>query len=326
MTAASSPGRLLPWLWLLGCAALLTGCGGVGNSARAPLLRATGGLPALAGVTPEKPVVVPMRPRGAHTVPIVSARINGGETFPMVLDTGGNHTMLSDRRADRSHVVRLQGGGHITTAFGNKKPTGMGLINKLEFGPLGMRGLPVLIHEFPSQGLAEVLGPDLNVLGTPAMASFSFITFDYRSNRVIFSAKEIYRAPSRDHAVKLPLKVEPTGHLSVPLGFRGGKTIRAIVDTGYDGVLLLGKSTVDTHNLREGATGGRTVRAVGPGAHTDGEVITLPGIFLDGHFFPNVEAWTGDIGEPALLGSGLMRYFRTTFDFHRMVLWLEVTR
>jgi hypothetical protein len=52
-------------------------------------------------------------------------------------------------------------------------------------------------------------------------------------------------------------------------------------------------------------------------------VFLLPGVELGGRHFPNVEAWTGGIEDSVLVGSGLLRFFRATFDFKRMTLWLE---
>ena len=275
-------------------------------------------------VRPRGVVEVPMVRNTAHTVPIVRARLNNGASFPLVLDSGGNHTMISRRRAEASQLAPLAGHGRITTAFGNQEPTQPALARELSMGLLTLRGVPVLVHGFRSSALAEALGPDLNVLGTPAMAAFSYITFDYRRGSVFFSFDQPFQPASRETTLRLPLSVEKEGHFSVPITFPGGRTMRALVDTGYDGVLLMSPHTLHRLDLEALARTGRTVRAIGPGAELKGRVFMIPGIELDGRPIPNAEAWTGEIDEPLLLGSGLLRYFRTTFDFRQMILWLEL--
>jgi predicted aspartyl protease len=304
--------------------ALSTGCGALARyGERDALLRATGGIEPMQDVGPRGVVEVPMVRSANHMIPIVQARLNRGHPFPLVIDTGGNHTMISRRRAEASQLLPMAGHGHITTAFGNQERTEPAMAGELSMGRLHLRGVPVLVHEFRSSELSSALGSDLNVLGTPALAAFSYVTFDYARGVVAFSYGEPFSPPPAGAALRLRLAVESEGHLSVPVTFPGGRTMRALVDTGYDGVLLMSPHTLHRLDLTSFARHGREVRAIGPGAQLHGRVFTIPNIELDGQPIPNAEAWTGDIGEPLLLGSGLLRYFRTTFDFRRMVLWLE---
>lgn len=291
---------------------------------RAPLLRATGGLNPMVDVQPRSPVAVPMVRDPDHTVPIVRARLNGGESFPLVLDTGGNHTMISRRRAEKSKVEIMGPHGQITTAFGNQNDTRLGIVGELALGELALRGMPVLVHDFGKSALSPALGGELNVMGTPALAAFSHVTFDYHRQRVIFDYAGRFTPPPRERALRLPLTVTREGHLSAPVTFPNGQTRQAIVDTGYDGVLLMSEKSLRDLDLIHFSTNGRPVRAVGPGAETEGRVFFIPGLQLDGRPIPNVETWTGPLQEPLLLGSGLLRYFRATFDFRGMVLWLEL--
>lgn len=275
-------------------------------------------------VQPRTPVAVPMVRDPEHTVPIVRARLNRGDAFPLVLDTGGNHTMIGRKRAEASKVEIMGPHGQITTAFGNQQSTHLGIVGELALGSLSLRGMPVLVHDFGKSSLSPALGGELNVMGTPALAAFSHITFDYKRQRVIFNYAGEFDPPSRDRSLRLPLSVTNEGHLSVPVTFPGGSTRQAIVDTGYDGVLLMSERSLKEVGLAHLSAKGRPVRAVGPGAELDGRVFFIPGLILDGRPIPNVETWTGPLKEPLLLGSGLLRYFRTTFDFQAMVLWLEL--
>jgi predicted aspartyl protease len=302
----------------------VAGCGTLRDRQRAPLLRATGGLNPMVDVQPRTPVAVPMVRDPNHTVPIVRARLNRGETFPLVLDTGGNHTMIGRRRADSSNVEIMGPHGQITTAFGNQNETRLGIVGELSMGRLALRGMPVLVHDFGKSSLSPALGGELNVMGTPALAAFSNVTFDYQRNQVIFDYAGQFVAPPRERSLRLPLTVTREGHLSVAVTFPNGRTRQAIVDTGYDGVLLMSEQSLRELNLAHFSANGRPVRAVGPGAELEGRVFFIPGVQLDGRPLPNVETWTGPLQEPLLLGSGLLRHFRTTFDFRTMILWLEL--
>ncbi|MGI8604120.1 MAG: aspartyl protease family protein [Verrucomicrobiales bacterium] len=283
--------------------------------------RVIGGVPPMGDVIPRSAVAVPLMRDTRHSVPVVLASVNGGPAFPLVLDTGGNHTMISARRANASSIGTIFGTGHITTAFGNRERSQLAVAKQLQLGRLSLHGVPLLIHHFQSTGPLEGLGADLNVLGTPAMSAFSYITFDYQAQRVTFAFQGRFR-PLRSDALRLPMQVEPDGHLSVKISL-AKRPLRAIVDTGYDGVLLLSPGRVQKLGFGTAARKGMSVRAIGPGASTEGQVFLLPGMELGGRFFPHVEAWTGGIEDSVLIGSGLLRFFRATFDFQRMVLWLE---
>ncbi len=288
------------------------------------MLRATGGLNPMVDVQPRTPVAVPMVRDPHHSVPIVRARINRGDSFPLVIDTGGNHTMIGRRRAESSNVEIIGRHGQVTTAFGNQQSTRLGIIGEMALGRLALRGMPVLVHDFGKSALSPTLGGELNVIGTPALAAFSYITFDYARQTVIFDYAGRFVPPPRDRSLRLPLTVTREGHLSAPVTFPNGRTRHAIVDTGYDGVLLMSEKTLRDLDLTSYSAGGRPVRAVGPGAEIEGRVFLIPGLVLDGRPIPNVEAWTGALQEPLLLGSGLLRHFKTTFDFRSMTLWLEL--
>jgi hypothetical protein len=310
------------WLVTALCG-VLCACGSLDISRqRKAMSRVIGGLPPMGDVQPRGPVSVPLVRDSKHAVPIVLASVNGGPSFPLVLDTGGNHTMISESRAKASEMGAIIGAGQISTAFGNTEHSHLAVAKELQLGQLSLRGVPLLIHHFTSKHPLEGLGADLNVLGTPAMAAFSYVTFDYQANRVIFAFNGAFK-PMRDDALSIPMRVENDGHLSVKICLSDCPPTRAIVDTGYDGVLLISPPRVQQLRLQKYAIGGMRVRAIGPGASTDGFVFLLPTMKLGGRDFPNVEAWTGGAEDSILLGSGLLRFFRATFDFRRMVLWLE---
>ena len=317
------PGIRIVQASLVAAAVLFGACQSMDRARqREAITRVIGGIAPLHDVHPRGPVSMPLLSDTHHTVPVVQARVNNGPEFPLVLDTGGNHTMISARRAKSSDVGAVLGSGQITTAFGNRERSQVAVARELHLGKLALRGVPLLIHHFKSRHPMEGLGPDLNVLGTPAMSAFSYITFDYQAQRVTFAYEGAFR-PMREDALRVPLRVETDGHLGIKIQIAGCRSTRAIVDTGYDGVLLISPPKVKELCLEGFAKSGINVRAIGPGASTEGLVFLLPGVELGGRFFPHVEAWTGGVEDSILVGSGLLRFFRTTFDFHRMILWLE---
>ena len=266
-----------------------------------------------------------MEPKEGHAIPIVRARLGEGPPFSLILDTGGNNTMISEAAAQGHDIGPVIGTGKIATAFGNQRPSELVLARELRMGGLVLRGAPVLVHQFTSSHENHGLGAELNVLGTPAMACFSYIGFDYPRQRVIFSLKEPFAPPPRGSCLKVPLTVEKDGHFSVPVRFHDGKRRQVLVDTGYDGVLLLSPPLVEELGMQAHAARGVQVRAIGPGAATTGTLFVLPGMELAGCEFTDVEAWTGGTSSgTTLLGSGFLRRFRATFDFQRLILWLEV--
>lgn len=317
--------KLAPLVILVSSLGWFTSCAyAPSKRPRPPMTKATAGLAPMTGAEPLGVVSVPMLTDPEHTVPVVTARLNGGPGFPMVLDSGGNHTIVGGLRARHAALPSLGASGQITTAFGNREKTELALAQELAFGSLKMRNVPLLVHGFGQSKLTEMLGGELNVLGTPALSAFAYVTFDYKRQRVYFSYAKRFRPPlRRRHVMKLGLSFTADGHLTIPVTLPDGKTRPAIVDTGYDGVLLISPATLAAANLSHFAERGRPVRAVGPGAELAGRVFLLPGLRLDGEVLPEVEAWTGQIQEPLLIGSGLLRYFTATFDFERMILWLE---
>ncbi len=270
-------------------------------------------------------MAVRLEPKEGHAIPIVRARLGDGPSFALILDTGGNNTMISEAAASGHDIGPVIGTGKIATAFGNQRPSELVLARELSMGGLTLRGAPVLVHHFTSTHEDHGLGSELNVLGTPAMACFSYISFDYPRQRVIFSLKEPFSPPPRGSCLKLPLTVEKDGHFSVPVRFHDGKKRQVLVDTGYDGVLLVSRQLVDELGVGHHAAQGVQVRAIGPGAATTGSLFSLPGMEVAGCEFTDVEAWTGGTSSgTTLLGSGFLRRFRATFDFRRLTLWLEV--
>jgi predicted aspartyl protease len=301
----------------------LISCGGLGPQAeRQKLLRATGGMPPIMSASLNRPFTVPLIPGVGQRLPVVSATLNGKHRVPLLIDTGGNHTLISQKAADRSDLRRFDVRGEIVTAFGNKKSSQLALIDSLKIGPAEYQGVQALIHSFTSPRKGEGLGAELNLIGTPTLGSLAYLQLDYQKKRATFSTLTPCTVPPQSGAQALPLSVSAEGHLTVPITFPLVGTMAAIVDTGYDGMLLVDAATERKLSSQLVAVPNLKVKAIGPGSTQVGQVSVLPLLKLGSVIYAGVPVWSGLAQTPPILGSGFLEKFHVTFDFTRMTLWL----
>ncbi len=306
------------------CAVFLAACAPLRQAQeRARLKALTCGLDAVQKITPSGVCAVPLIADRDHAIPVVRVRANDGAPFSMIIDTGGNETIISARRARENEVIQSESESRIITAFGNREKSTAAFIRSLKMGTLELQGVFGLVHfSKPRAGLPRGLG-ELNVLGTPTLASFSWLTLDYAAHRATFSATGDFPRPTPGRALALPLHITPEGHFSTEITIPGHRRFPVIVDTGFDGVLLLSPAMIDTLGLGTLARRGLHSTAIGLGATSRGTTFLIPEMSLGGNRFQHILVWSGPTSEPILLGSGFLQNFRTTFDFKRAILWLE---
>jgi predicted aspartyl protease len=109
--------------------------------------------------------------------------------------------------------------------------------------------------------------------------------------------------------------------LRISLGFPNGRRADFLVDTGYDGELLMSTSTTEYAGLDAVVRRGRQGAVRGIGGEMMQIAFTVDWIEMGGRRFGYVKASTGT--QIDLIGSGWLRQFRVTFDFRRRVMWLE---
>lgn len=120
-------------------------------------------------------------------LPVIRARINGGDEVYLLIDTGAAELYLDPEFAGKIGVARF-GETTGTYAGGKQAPTGHGRVESLQLGEFTIRNLPVLLlptHRLPfrpSDGQID------GILGTSVLYHF-FPTLDYPGGKLILRRK-----------------------------------------------------------------------------------------------------------------------------------------
>ena len=166
----------------------------------------------------------------------------------------------------------------------------------------------------------HVGGFDVNLLGAPILSAFSFVTFDYRAKRMMFSGGTTF-VPSRG-AVRVPLEMRDSLPY-VPVQING-RSYSALVDTGARDQLFINNEIVHELGLDAAAKSGGTFKAAGLGGMIRGQTFRLGVFYLGGMPIPNVVVDSSHGPWTVRIGSELLSRWRTTFDFRNRALWLEM--
>lgn len=169
-------------------------------------------------------------------------------------------------------------------------------------------------------GGVRVGGFDVNLLGAPVLSAFSFVTFDYRAKRMMFSGTTPF-VPSRG-AVRVPMQMRDSlPHVPVQIN---GRTYSALVDTGARDQLFINEEIVRELGLEANASAGGTFKAAGLGGMIRGRTFRLAVIHVGGMPVPDVLVDSSGGPWKVRIGSELLERWRTTFDFRNRALWLEM--
>ncbi len=186
-------------------------------------------------------------PNGLHTVPfrmvndkvIVRGRVNGRSPIDFVLDTGAEHTVLSQPAARRLGVQPVT--RTLSAGVGDVGLRGLeaGRLDSLEIGTLKVNNVPTLIKNPPLGGL-----PTREAESFSPLALGLSMTMDSRNNHVIIGRT----LPEEPADIELPLRMH---RLAIVRGLVNGEPKGFVVDTGGE-VISISLSTANAlpHNYR----------------------------------------------------------------------------
>ena len=177
----------------------------------------------------DRPAVQLTEPGRLHTIPfrlirdkvIVRGRVNGQAAMDFVLDTGAEHTVLSQRAARRLGVQPMT--NMLSAGVGEAGLRGLqaGRLDSLEFGSFRVDNLPALIKSPPLGGL-----PTPEAEGFSPLALGLSMTIDYGQSHVVIGEA----LPDEPADIVLPLRQH---RLAVVRGVVEGEYPRSfVVDTG----------------------------------------------------------------------------------------------
>jgi predicted aspartyl protease len=269
------------------------------------------------------PVCIPME-KSYGGLPALRVRLNGGTPFSMIADTGAQLCVVEPKRVlDAKAMVFASEETPIrVTGIGGEEKAWLARFEHANLGPLKLSGLVAVLRREKTEihwaGL-PVGQYEVNLLGSPVIAGFRYVTFDYAGSRFVFSPGTTY-TPTRN-AHRIPLAVHDN-LFYVPLRI-GKHTVSALVDTGAKDQIFLNEKLVRAWGLEKNGNGGGTYRAVGLGGISSGRTFHVPLVFIGATPVRDVAVDTSTGAWQARIGSDMLKKWRVTFDFEHGMLWLE---
>ena len=264
---------------------------------------------------------------GPHTIPfrlvrdkvIVRGRVNGRPPLDLVLDTGAERTVLSQRVARQVGVQAVSNVLSAGVGAGGVRALQAGRIDSLQIGSLEVTNLPALIKSPPLGGL-----PTAEADGFSPLALGLSMTIDYGQNHLII-AKDLPASPAD---IELPIRQH---RLTVVRGVVNGEHARSfVVDTGGE-VISISRGTaalLPPMTVRQ-----VPVRVYGTSGWDEGAYL-MPGINLAFNQiqYRNFSVVVLNLHRPSALlgfhiggivGHSFFRDYRVTLDLNRSVMTLE---
>ena len=273
---------------------------------------------------PERPVEVLMD-NSSGGLPTIRMSLNQGSPVRFIADTGAQ---LSVVEADialsaKADVFAPTDGTLRVRGIGGEERAWLARFESARLGAIEFHDLVTILRRESSAlrfGGMHVGGFDVNLLGAPVLSAFSFVSFDYRAKRMMFSGSTPF-VPSRG-SVRIPMEMRDSlPHVPVQIN---GHTYSALVDTGARDQLFINDQIVRELGLESAASSGGTFKAAGLGGMIRGRTFRLPVVYIGG--MPVPEVLVDSSGGPwrVRIGSELLERWRTTFDFRNRALWLEM--
>ena len=264
---------------------------------------------------------------GPHTIPfrlvrdkvVVRGRVNGGPLMDLVLDTGAERTVLSERSARQAGVPTLTNVLSAGVGVSGVRGLQAGRLESLQIGSLEVTNLPVLIKSPPLGGL-----PTPEADGFSPLALGLSMTIDYRQSHLIIG-QELPAAPP---GIELPLRQH---RLTVVRGVVNGEHPRSfVIDTGGE-VISISRGTAAL--LPPMVARQVPIRVYGTSGWDEGAYL-MPGLDLAFNQvqYSNFSVVVLNLHRPSALlgfhiggivGHSFFRDYRVTLDLNRSVMTLE---
>jgi tetratricopeptide (TPR) repeat protein len=314
----------------------------------APLLRAAGSevkadkLASFEGLTPYeilgKADTTRVRFVRTDPIPIVKARINGGEEVLLEIDTGAAELVV-DAELARSIGAPQFGSTEGYFAGGNKALRHHARIDSLRIGDFDIRNIPVVTRDMSR---APMAAQGIDVKGMIGMALFyHFIpTLDYPKGELVLRRRTEQALADLDRAVRrgrthvIPAWMADD-HILVAWGTVNGARCLMFADTGMlGGGFLCPESTIKAAGID--LSGLPSFKGMGGGGHVTVTPFLLKELVLGPAKQTNVSSFFGAF--PAqfefdrgfriggIISHAFFKPYALTFDFDRMQLYLSSGR
>jgi predicted aspartyl protease/Flp pilus assembly protein TadD len=248
---------------------------------------------------------------------MVKAKVNGGKSIEFAVDTGAEHTALSEKTARRFNIPYFT--ETLTAGVGEVGVRGLKVarLRSLEIGTLTVYNLPILIKS-PSMKTIPVDETD----GFSPLAIGLSMSIDYKNHRLILGEPVAPQAGARE----LPLRLH---RLASVQGEVNGHPSSFIVDTGGEAISL----SASTARGLFTPVGRRIKLKVYGASGLDPDAYLLPGVNLafGSISLPNQPVVVLDLRAPSvllgyeiggILGYRLLGRYRVDIDLERSVLRL----
>jgi predicted aspartyl protease len=261
-------------------------------------------------------------------LPVIKARMNGGDEVHLLIDTGAAELYLDPQFAESVGAV-VTGSAKGVYAGGKQATTGQGRIESIRLGDFELRNVPVLL--LPTRHLP--FGPPgariEGVLGTAVLHHF-FSTLDYPHGQLVLRRKTDKARAELDQLAKSP------GTHVVPFWMAGSHFIVAwgrvndaepcllFVDTGLaGGGLTCQESTVKSAGIDLNGVPAR--EGIGGGGPVQVKRFTVDRLALGDAVQTNIQAFAGGLPPDAEYRHGFRigGPYALTFDFEKMRLLMS---
>jgi hypothetical protein len=278
----------------------------------------------------EVPTDQPYQTGGLYRVPVIVASVNGHAAVRVMLDSGSNRNLFGYTLARSLGIPLIAGLKPITGyGIGGAVVNYAALVPTMQIGSIGFQKMVAIIGP-DAQVLSFTRGKNaqMMLLGVNALRSLSYLTIDNLHGNMIFGARGAY-LPDDTLPFMTTAPLYWLGELpAVDISIDGRDALPCILDTGGDYGMILPRTRAIELGYWKPGTGALTIPGGVGGASVAASYEIKQAKVGDATFarIPGRTSLIGpDIagGQAVLLGNGVLRRYRVTFDFQHHTLWLE---